>query len=652
MGKVWFTPLELSKLALPGLPRSKRAINRVAEAEGWKTKGLANKSPSARRRRGAGGGWEYHAHILPTITTREMAKRGLVEMPDVESGPLAQSMSWRSYENAKADKKRVADFRFAVVVDIDKLQQAGMARTAAVATVRQQHLELYNASGDVRHKFSRATAYNWLAAVQGKSRDNWLPLLLPRHRGSSHSVDIRREIIDIVRTDYLRPEKPSFAACYERVKAVACDRHWPLPNANTLRRRALKNIPYPVQVLLREGVEALEAMFPPQKRDRTQFHALEAINADGHIWDVFVHDNDNPKPYRPVMCAIQDLYSGKILGYRIGRTLGADIVRLSFGDVFRDFGIPSICWLDNGREFAAKLVTGGAPNRFRFKVKEEEPTGFLTALGVDVRWTRPYRGQSKPIERAFRDFCDHIAKHPAFAGAYTGNKVTNKPSNYGSKSIPLATFKAVVKAGVEAHNAKEGRRTLTCVGKYSFNQVFARSYAQSTIRRASDEQLRMCLLAGELKKSAKHSGSIQIHGNTYWAEDMARYAGDRFVVRYDPDALHASVFIYLRDGTFLCEAPCWDAAGFADVAAGRKHANVKKQFMKSQKALAALEVSMSIKDVVDYLPEIEAEDLPETKVVQPVFEIRGNRAIKAKAAFDFEAFERNVSRISRGSDNG
>src|SRR3546814_11612024 len=69
------------------------------------------------------------------------------------------------------------------------------------------------------------------------------------------------------------------------------------------------------------------------------------------------------------------------------------------------------------------------------------------------------RGQSKPIERAWRDFCDTIAKHPVFAGAYTGNKPDAKPENYGSHAVPLALFRAVFAREIAGPNAGQGRRT-------------------------------------------------------------------------------------------------------------------------------------------------------------------------------------------------
>ena len=74
-------------------------------------------------------------------------------------------------------------------------------------------------------------------------------------------------------------------------------------------------IPEHQRVLLRQGVDALRRMFPAQQRDRGVFHAMEAVNADGHTWDVFVKWPDQTVG-RPHMVAFQDLYSGKILAWR------------------------------------------------------------------------------------------------------------------------------------------------------------------------------------------------------------------------------------------------------------------------------------------------------------------------------------------------
>src|SRR3546814_18980730 len=114
---------------------------------------------------------------------------------------------------------------------------------------------------------------------------------------------------------------------------------------------------------------------------------------------------------------------------------------------------------------------GGAKTRIRFKVRDEDPTGLLVALCFTNHWAKPYRGQSKPIERGFRDLCDAVAKHPAFEGAYTGNRPAAKPENYGSKAVDLDTFLAVWNEGMAAHNKRPGRRTEKAMGRRSLVRV-------------------------------------------------------------------------------------------------------------------------------------------------------------------------------------
>jgi hypothetical protein len=55
---------------------------------------------------------------------------------------------------------------------------------------------------------------------------------------------------------------------------------------------------------------------------------------------------------------------GKLLGWRLGETETAAVARLAFADVVRDFGIPGHVYLDNGRAFASKNMTGGVATRF------------------------------------------------------------------------------------------------------------------------------------------------------------------------------------------------------------------------------------------------------------------------------------------------
>lgn len=195
-------------------------------------------------------------------------------------------------------------------------------------------------------------------------------------------------------------------------------------------------------------------------------------------------------------------------------------------------------------------------------------------LCVDVRFTKPYSGQSKPIERAFRDFCDRIAKHPLCEGAYVGNNPLNKPENAGTNAVPISTFRAIVNEGIEAENAREGRRSAVCKGR-SFNEAFEVSLADRLvpIQHANAIQLMAFLYAGKPQRVDSKRASVWIHGTQYWDAALAAYRGEQVVVRYDPDDLNRPVMVIdAATDRLICEAAPQTIARFDDEKAAKTHA--------------------------------------------------------------------------------
>ncbi len=345
------------------------------------------------------------------------------------------------------------------------------------------------------------------------------------------------------------------------------------------------------------------------------FHALEAVNADGHKWDLNVRWPDGTIG-RPMMIVFQDLYSNLILSWRVCKSENKEMVRLAFGDLVKTYGIPKHCWLDNGRAFASKWLTGGIQNRFRFKIREEEPHGILPLLGVEVHWTLPYSGQSKPIERAFGEFAGNYAKHPKFAGAGVGNSPVNKPDNYGETAIDLDVFLEVAATCIAEHNAREGRNTKVCGGKLSFQQAFNASYATATITKATEEHMQLLLLAAEGVKLSPKDGSFKLQDNRYWCEKLLEHRGQPIVARFDPDALLEEVQVYTIDGKFIATAELQGMARFDDATAAQDHARALNAFRRATKDQAAALVRMTGAEAAAQTRTIEVPDRPETKVVR------------------------------------
>lgn len=606
-GKIWFTAAELAELALPGLPKAKRKINED-HAPRWSYQVDAHGAPLAQPRRGRGGvAMEFHIDVLPASARAELVKRGVAIVAHVaETLETTLSARWSWFAGLSDEARAKAHFRAGLIAQVEALEDAGMNPSAAVPSVA--------AGAGV----GASTLWGWISLVEGvKPKSDWLPYLAPQHRGGGIEAEIDDELWLILVSDYLRPGGHSFSSCITRLKAIAEKRALALPNDRTLRRKFDREIDPRVVIMRRQGAEALRQTLPPQQRSVAGMHAMELVNIDGHKWDVFVKWPDGSVS-RPLMVGIQDVFSRKILAWSTGKTESAVETRLAFAHLFERYGIPGACLMDNGRAFASKWITGGATSRFRFKIRDEEPLGILTALGIKIHWAQPYRGSSKPIERAWRDFCDTIAKHPAFDGAYTGNKPDAKPENYGTKAIPLDRFLEVVDAGIAAHNARPGRRTEMGKGLHSLDEVFAESYAAAAIGKATPEQLRMALLAADDVTADRKSGAISLHGNRYWVEDLALVAGDRVTVRFDPDDLHAPIHVYSREGAYLCSAPVWEATGFLDVAAAKDRARLEANYKKSVKAKIAAEQLLDASDIAAMLEPAAEADLPTPGVARLV----------------------------------
>jgi putative transposase len=602
----WFTAAELAELALPGLPADKRSINRRAQDDRWTTRRDGKGGALVRPRTGRGGGVEFHVSLLPPEARLELARRGLSAPAPMAIVETPGAAGWRWLEAQPERVRAEAQRRLTIVGEIELLEEAGMTRTAAIAATSARHA-----------RAAKATLWEWLRAIEGVGRADRLPALAPRHKGGGKRAEIDPFLWDLFKADWLRPECPTLTSCYDRTAAKAAEMGLSMPSEKAFRRRSAEIDPRVVR-LARGGREKAERAIPANRRTVEASHALEMINVDGHQFDVFVTPPGSDKPVRPVMIAIQDVFSRKLLAWRLDLSENYLATRLAFADLFERFGIPGTCYLDNSRTFAGKALTGGARTRFRNKFREEEAAGLLVSLGVNVRFTQVYHGQSKPIERAFRDLADRVARHPACAGAYTGNSPMRKPANYGKRAVPWTEFETIVAQGIADHNARLGRRTETARGR-SFDQAFAESYATSTVRKAAPEQLRMALLAAEQKRVNRTTGEIELYGNRYWADECGRFLGDLVTVRFDPDNLHREVHVYAaKDGRYLATAELIQDYGFADAAGAIAAKKRRKLSMAAVRAGLEAERLMSAEAVAAHQVRVSEPEIPATSVIRAV----------------------------------
>lgn len=616
------------------LKLTERAVLKRTGRDGW-----------AKQPREKGKGFVYPCASLPRDVQVALVLAGRWLPPAVESPatadaapPSAPALPYdrdslqAASERATQKQRDEAARRLDAVSQAQALMQLGTHVNAACAEV------------GARFGCSLQSVRLWYYLVIAHPRPDWLALLVPRHVGRTKTAEIPAAAWDAFVADYLRLEGPAASACYDRLQRRATAEGWTLPSCKTFLRRIEREIDPAAVVLAREGTEAAASLLPPQQRDRLHLAALQAVNADGHQLDVFVEWEDG-EIGRPVLIGVQDLASGKILAHRLGKSETAHLICLVFGDVVERYGIFDSVYLDNGRGFASKWLTGGTPTRYRFKVKPQEPVGILTQLGTRVHWVTPYHGQAKPIERAWRDLAEYISRHPACSGAYTGPNPQKKPANYGSRAVPIAEFRALVDTEIAAHNARRGRRTPICGGVRSFDEVFAELYSRALIRKASPEQRRLWLLVAESVRADRQTGHITLFDNRYWSEALIAHRGQSLVARFHPERLHEPLHVYTFDGRYIGAAECRERVGFDNAEAAQELARARKRFIRGTKETLAAERRIDALELARQQPGIAPPPPPEQPaVVRGVFK---RAAGDGCVADDMNEEDRNAA-FSRG----
>jgi putative transposase len=663
-----FSASELAGVA--GMPTTARAVLDRAIKEAWPSR------PRAKR----GGGREYPISCLPAATQAALAEKVLSAAPAqtnssssrFAAGASSYAKSTQAHEPALtsgSDSDPRAE-TIAALFDAkpEKVKAEALARLELVQEYHQLLAEGFRSGAAVAaiaHKraVSEATLARYLALVRGQAEHLWLQLLCPRYSGRTAIAGLSAEAWETLKADYLRPERPSAAACIARLRRAAKERGWTLPSTRTLLRR-LADIPRGVRVARREGMKALKALYPPQIRDKTALGALEIVNADGYKHNLWVRFADG-EIARPKTVYWQDVYSSKVLAWYVSKTEHTEGFQFSFGDLCERYGIPRAATIDNTLAAANKTMSGGIKHRFRFKVREDEPLGVFKLLNVDVHWTTPGHGQAKPIERAFGigGIGEYVDKAPEFAGAWTGSSPADKPEYDGRhRAVELAQFEAIVEREIAAYNAMPGRRGAVHQGR-SFDEVFAASYQRNEIRKATDAQRRLWLLSTEPVRAASRDGALTLDAgrvrgerlaNRYWHPELVDHAGRQLVARFDPRRLHQGVHVYTIDGRFICFAECDRPAAFNDATAGRERNRARNAWQRGVKLQAKAEVRMNALDAAKSLAlpgagGVADSTIPAPKVVRGSFSellerpryVPGERSAEERA--ELERIEREIT---------
>lgn len=609
----WYTAKEIAGLA--GVPGTPQNVNSKAKRESWQS----------RQRQARGGGMEYHINSLPQTTQAAILARQKTGSKSTEKPASNDAKPTFDYDREAlwkwADKKT------------QKLRERGRRKAEllgkCVKLVNEKRYSFAQASAIIaeHHDTTAASLKNWYYGVNGNPGArlfdpiDWPAALIPGYKGHGATAEIPPAAWEWFKGHYLVRRGPSIASSYRRVQDVAAENGWTLPCENTFRRRVKSDIPEYTRVLMREGEEAANGLYPSQKRDKRCFTAGEAVSGDGLKFDKLWIDWGDEIIATTTAWFWQDIYSGKLLAHRVAKTENTDVFRLATYDLTA-ICRPSYVQIDNTRVAANKAMTGGVDQRYRFKIVDGEAKGLLPLLGMDVHFTNPDHTISnagvKPVERAFGIGGIHseVASHPKFL-----DRGYSKAT-----AIPIDEFRAVLAAEVARFNARPKRRSEVCGGVKSFDEAFNESFSQTQVIRLTDAQRRLLLLMPESVKVSRageitlKAGAMGAAKNRYRHRHLIELADSQVVAYYDPENLEADVAVYTLDGRHLCDAEHLGGTAFNDTAAAREWHKYKKRERKAHKIAAENEVRMTALERQAMYPDAQADtQIPEPGIVRGAF---------------------------------
>ena len=318
----------------------------------------------------------------------------------------------------------------------------------------------------------------------------------------------------------------------------------------------------------RDGAKALnDRILPFLRRNYGKLHVGDVLVADGHTINADIINPFTGKPKRLTLILVTDMKSGMPLGWEFSDTENTAAIAAAYERAIRKLGfVPRVLYTDNGRAGKSKFFNNEESNaKLSGFFDRLKPYGYMESV-----FALPYHGQSKPIERQFRD----IHEYEKQLGSYRGNSIENKVSRLSrnekfAKNLHERFTGGVTPTVYEAHYLlsawfsewvmRETDKSSSLAGRSRFDVYQegideVQSIAGHSDRVIAPESLRY-LMMSSVTKSITQNG-IKLFGAEYSHDSLYGYRsnGKRFLVRYDIQNLR-SIFVFDETGEeFLCEA--------------------------------------------------------------------------------------------------
>ncbi|CUQ02825.1 transposase domain-containing protein [Blautia obeum] len=341
---------------------------------------------------------------------------------------------------------------------------------------------------------------------------------------------------------------------YEKLNAIANINKWEkIPSYQTVTRyisylmedEGMKNAYF---LASRGTREYKNKVMVKGSRDTKGLQVMQIVMGDEHTFDCWVsykQPNGKVIAIKPHLAAWVDMRSRVIMGDVLCKDANSDILKQSLLKMLysEPGGVPEYLYIDNGKDYTAKTMTGRDRNDRSGMNFDNETMGFYKSIGIkDDHRALPYEPWSKgQIERFFRTVCNKFTR---WMKSYTGTLTGSKTSDKVDKDIKRMLERGELLTMEEFY--EKWHEWLTTVymhtehsGLKKMGETYKKPYDcfmnEDRYFKAAPPKSYATMLMMKSDNVLVRNIGITKWGYEYRSDELCDYIGRKVDIKYDPD---------------------------------------------------------------------------------------------------------------------
>ena len=361
---------------------------------------------------------------------------------------------------------------------------------------------------------------------------------------------------------------------YEKLVQVATINNWEkLPSYQTVTRyiaylmedEGMRNAYF----LASKGMrEYKNKVMVKGSRDTSGLKVMQIVMGDEHTFDCWVayrQPNGNVIPIKPHLAAWIDVRSRAIMGDVLCKDANSDILKQSLLKMLysEPGGVPECLYIDNGKDYTAKTMTGRDRKDRSGLAFDDTTEGFYKAIGIkDAHRALPYEPWSKgEVERSFRTVCNKFTRwFKSYTGTLTGSKTSDKVTKDIKQMCENGELLTMEEFYAEWHKwLTEVYMHTEHSGLKKAGETYKTPYDcfvnEERYFKAVPPKSYMTLLMMKSENVLVRNVGIVRKGFEYRSDELCDYIGRKMDIKYDPNDM-STLYVFDKNGRKVCEAYC------------------------------------------------------------------------------------------------